>query len=323
MKKVIRAETELALAVYRTQLFSPADLEHVKKIQEGYKAQPLSAFLGQPAPTAAPAIAWVTPLTPEQQKTSPEVFGILNFLLQFCPTVPSETELMARFAQIGVGAGRAFDAGALSPERKTALEQGIADAWAEQADLKKRVDAGTLHSGGSRYPGTPQEQLCLSDGRRGTRLSSATRRRKPCTRPTPSTAGSSSTAPRPTRSLRSGPAAAGEWVWSVTMYELPASLLFANPLNRYLINSPMLPQLKKDADGGLTLGFKTHRPGPTRKPTGCPRRRDCSSWRCAVLAQARSVGWYVEAAVVDAAAIRRNYQIVGNPRVYAGSFQRH
>ena len=30
--------------------------------------------------------------------------------------------------------------------------------------------------------------------------------------------------------------------WSLTMYELPASLLYANPLNRYLINSPMLPE---------------------------------------------------------------------------------
>jgi hypothetical protein len=26
--------------------------------------------------------------------------------------------------------------------------------------------------------------------------------------------------------------------WSLTMYELPASLLVANPINRYLINSP-------------------------------------------------------------------------------------
>jgi hypothetical protein len=26
----------------------------------------------------------------------------------------------------------------------------------------------------------------------------------------------------------------------------------ANPINRYLINSPMLPQLHRDADGGLT-----------------------------------------------------------------------
>ena len=28
--------------------------------------------------------------------------------------------------------------------------------------------------------------------------------------------------------------------WSLTLYDLPASLLFANPLNRYLINSSML-----------------------------------------------------------------------------------
>ena len=40
--------------------------------------------------------------------------------------------------------------------------------------------------------------------------------------------------------------------WSLTMYGLPQSLLVANPINRYLINSPMLPELKKDADGGLT-----------------------------------------------------------------------
>ena len=54
-KRVIRSETELALAVYRTQLFNPADLANVKKVQAGYKAQTLSAFLGEPAPRAAPA----------------------------------------------------------------------------------------------------------------------------------------------------------------------------------------------------------------------------------------------------------------------------
>jgi hypothetical protein len=43
--------------IYRTQLFSPDDLDNVKKVQAGYKAVPLSAFLGQPAPTAAPLLA--------------------------------------------------------------------------------------------------------------------------------------------------------------------------------------------------------------------------------------------------------------------------
>ena len=45
--KVFHAETELMLAVYRTQLFNPADLDNVKQIQAGYKAQTLSAVLGQ------------------------------------------------------------------------------------------------------------------------------------------------------------------------------------------------------------------------------------------------------------------------------------
>ena len=49
--------------------------------------------------------------------------------------------------------------------------------------------------------------------------------------------------------------------WSLTMYELPKSLLVANPINRYLINSPMLPELKKDADGGLTLYIQNASPG--------------------------------------------------------------
>ena len=37
------------------------------------------------------------------------------------------------------------------------------------------------------------------------------------------------------------------------MYDGKNKLLVANPLNRYLINSRMLPDLKLDADGGLTL----------------------------------------------------------------------
>jgi hypothetical protein len=37
------------------------------------------------------------------------------------------------------------------------------------------------------------------------------------------------------------------------MYELPQSLLVANPINSYLLNSPMHPQCVKGADDGLTF----------------------------------------------------------------------
>jgi len=58
--------------------------------------------------------------------------------------------------------------------------------------------------------------------------------------------------------------------WSVTMYELPGSFLTPNPLNRYLINSPMLPKLKRDADGGLTLYFQNESPGAYKESNWLP-----------------------------------------------------
>src|SRR5256884_1598604 len=145
VKKVFRSETEFVFAVYRTQLFKPDDIDNVKKVQAGCKAQTLSAFLGQPAPKAAPTIDFIKPLSPAEEKTSPEFFNILNFVLQFCPTDPSETELMARFAKIGAVPGKTFDASKLSP--KTAIEQGIGDAWADFAGLVKLFDEGKVTSG--------------------------------------------------------------------------------------------------------------------------------------------------------------------------------
>jgi hypothetical protein len=54
------------------------------------------------------------------------------------------------------------------------------------------------------------------------------------------------------------------------MYELPSRLLVANPLNRYLINSPMLPDLKGDADGGLTLYIQRDSPGKDKESNWLP-----------------------------------------------------
>jgi hypothetical protein len=58
--------------------------------------------------------------------------------------------------------------------------------------------------------------------------------------------------------------------WSLTIYELPSQLLVANPLQRYAINSRMLPDLKKDADGGLRLYVQHESPGPDRESNWLP-----------------------------------------------------
>ncbi len=58
--------------------------------------------------------------------------------------------------------------------------------------------------------------------------------------------------------------------WSLTVYELPQSLLSANAINRYLINSPMLPSLKRDPDGLVTLYLQHESPGPDREANWLP-----------------------------------------------------
>jgi hypothetical protein len=272
VKKVIRSETEFVFALYRTQLFDPADLDNVKKVQAGYKAQTLSAFLGNPAPKAAPAIDFVKPLTPEAEKTSPQFFSILNFVLQFCPTNPSETELMARFARIGVGAGETFDANKLSPEMKAAIEQGMADAWADFGGLTKQFAEGKVTSGdafGTREYLKNNYLYRMSAAVLGIYGNSKLEAMYPVYA-VDEAKQKLNGANRYTVRFEPGQLPPVNAFWSLTMYELPASLLVANPINRYLLNSPMLPQFKRDPDGGLTLVVQNESPGKDKEANWLP-----------------------------------------------------
>jgi hypothetical protein len=69
--------------------------------------------------------------------------------------------------------------------------------------------------------------------------------------------------------------AAGEFppvnaFWSVTMYDGKTQLLIENPINRYLINSPMLAGMKKNDDGSLTLYIQKDSPGADKESNWLP-----------------------------------------------------
>jgi hypothetical protein len=272
VKKVIQSETEFVFAAFRTQLFNPADLDNVKKVQAGYKAQPLSAFLGRPAPKAAPAIDFIKPLTPEGQRTSPEFYNILNFILQFCPTHPSEKELMARFAKIGVGAGKTFDASQLSPEMRTAVEQGMADALAELAALQKRIDAKEVTSGemfGTREYLKNNYLYRMGAAVNGIYGNSEAEAIYPLLA-LDNEGQKPDGSKRYTLRFAPGQLPPVNAFWSMTMYRMPEILLVDNPIDRYLLNSPMLSQFKRDADGGLTLYFQNESPGEDKESNWLP-----------------------------------------------------
>lgn len=262
---VFRSGTDLAWALYRTQLFSPDDIAGVQAVQAGYKVQPLSAFLGTEAPPSAPAIDFMEPLTPDAQRTSLDFFNVLNFVLQFAPVDPSEVVLREKFARIGIKAGEPFDAKAFSPEVQEAIGKGMDDAWAQYSAVKaNEIDTGKTTSGdlfGTRD--FLQNNYLYRTA--GAVLGIYGNSREEAMYPVYSTdaTGAPLDGSKQSYTLRFAPDQLPpvNAFWSLTLYELPSSLLSPNDLNRYLINSPMLPDLKRDADGGLTLYISHTSPG--------------------------------------------------------------
>jgi len=275
IKAVIACETDFVLSIYRTQLFGPDDMEAVKRIQAGYKMQPLSSFLGAAAPQAAPKVDYIRPYSPAAQKTSLELFAVLNFLLTtFCPTVPSEAALMARFARIGIGRGKTFDAGAFAPDVKQAIEQGVADAWTEFGEFKRtQIDTGKVASGdvfGTRQFLNNNYLYRMAAAIVGIFGNSKAEAMYPLYSVDAAGARLDGGAHRYTLRFPPGGLPPVNAFWSLTMYDLPAQLLVANPIDRYLINSSMLPSLKRDPDGGLTLYVQSDSPGIDRNANWLP-----------------------------------------------------
>lgn len=272
ISKVIKCETELITAIIRTQLFNSDDLENVKKIQSKYNIQPLSNYLGKPSPKANNSINFVKPLLTEEIKSSLEIFNILNFQLQFCPTNSSELDLMKRFAKIGIGAGKKINFSELSPEIKAAMQKGISDAWAEYDVLKKQIELNVITSGdlfGSREHLKNNYLYRMAGAILGIYGNSKEEAMYPIysvDNEGKSLIGSNKYILRFSKN-QLPPANS---FWSLTMYEMPSSLLVDNPIKRYLINSPMISQLKKDTDGSITLYIQNESPGKEKESNWLP-----------------------------------------------------
>lgn len=273
IKKVIRAETDLAFLLYRTQLFDDKDIENVKQIQDQYKITPLSTFVAKKAPKAKPAINFIQPLTLEEQKKSPEFFNILNFTLQYTNVDPSEKQLLKSFEQIGVKAGQPFEISKLDPVVQAAIPKGIEQAWASLQDRKVNyLDKGLIKSSDGF---TTREKL---NGRYLDRMMGAVygiygNSAEEAIYPTyfvDSTGQPLDGKNKYQITFPAGKLPPAKSFWSITMYTMPDSLLYDNELNRYLINSSMENQLTKNKDGSITLYLQNEAPTANEKANWLP-----------------------------------------------------
>jgi hypothetical protein len=274
--KVFRCETQFSAAAYRTQLFGPSDLDNVKKVQAGYKVQTLSQFLKQPAPPPAPQIEFPK-IDKALAKADP--FAYLNFVLQFCPPVPQESALRAEFASIGVEAGKAFDVAKLSPDQKAALVEGIKSGM--ESIEKKSVTLGTDVNGWRTGLNSGDRGFYNGDWLRragvalaGIYANDAAEALYPTTHTDSTGTKLDGSTSRYTITFPAGQLPPVNAFWSVTVYDGTTQLLVANPINRYLINSPMLPVLKKNDDGSLTLYVQKDSPGTDKESNWLPAPND-------------------------------------------------
>ncbi|MCG6858443.1 MAG: DUF1254 domain-containing protein [Salaquimonas sp.] len=272
VKKVFRSSTQFSLAIYRTQLFGPDDMPNVEKVQAGYKVSTLSAYQGKPAPAAAPAIDF-----PKVDKDliKSNFFEYLDFALQFAPATPSEASIRVKLAKIGVGPGKSFEFKDLPPEHRSAIESGmrngeaklkeylggklfqvngwsVSDLWGDAAFIDGDWIKRAAGASAGIYGNDAVEAVYIL-GRNlpdGTELDGSKQNY--------------------TLTFPAGELPPVNAFWSVTMYYGKSQLLVENPINRYLINTAMLPSMKKNADGSLTLYLQKDSPGADKESNWLP-----------------------------------------------------
>jgi hypothetical protein len=269
--KIFNSETQFGLVIFRTQLFNSADIDNVRKIQAQYTAQPLSQFLKRPPPPALPLPAFPA-FSDSAFKL--DAFSFLNFLLQFAPAVPVEAELRAKFARIGIGPGLSYELPKIGDAR-IATELGIKEGY--EAIVKRRDEIGKEVNGwrpgsafGDRAYYNGDFALRAAAALAGIYGNDAVEALYPLAATDNTGAKLDGSKSNYTLTFPADGFPPVNAFWSVTMYDGKTQLLIENPIDRYLVNSPMLPDLKKNPDGSLTIYIQNKSPGPEKESNWLP-----------------------------------------------------
>jgi len=272
IKQVFHSTTPFSVVIFRTQLFGAADMPNVVRIQSGYKVQPLSAFLKKPSPPAAPTVNYIKA---NAEIAKAQFWELLDFALQYSPAGPEEAGIRAKLASIGIGAGKQFDMKDLSVEHKAAILLGMKAG--DDAVDKYIASGGAVINGwnvgsffGDRafYNGDWLKRAAAAKG--GIFGNSAVEAMYPLTRTTANGEALDGSKHNYTLTFPKGQLPPVNAFWSVTMYDGKTQFLIDNPINRYLINSPMLPGMKTNPDGSLTLYIQKDSPGKDKEANWLP-----------------------------------------------------
>ena len=265
--QVFHCETGTATAVVRTQLMGEADLSNVAAVQQGYKVIPMSVFLGEQPKPALPLDDW--PVWDQQKAESIGFIEYLNFILALAePIHPQDRPAMERFAKIGIGPGRPFDAATLDPAICQAIEDGIEAAI--QKIIHKAENLGEQVNGWNMIDAFGSREFFQQDWllrAAGAMAAIFANDKVEAFYPQVYIDAEGNTldgsAGNYVLRFEAGELPPARYFWSVTMYDKSydgnAGYLVENPIDRYLINSTT-EGLVYGEDGSLAIIIQHERP---------------------------------------------------------------
>ncbi|MBM3103710.1 DUF1254 domain-containing protein [Pseudomonas sp. V1] len=268
IKRVVQGESSILGTLTRTQVVGGVDdLPNAQKIQQEYKLQPLSQFVGKDKPNAAPAIDW--PAWKEGDENTEAFWSHAAFLLQFIKPNPVDAPEYAKLKQLGIQPGKAWTPESLPSDVRQAMQQGIKDAQAEFATAANdpKVDSGKLFGDRKRI-GTDYMSRTLGVvlGIFGNVKEQAVYYPTPLDDKGQPLNGSKANY---TISFPKGGTPPVKFFWSYTMYKMPERLLVENPIHRYSISNKT-EGVKPNQDGSLTLYVSHASPGKDKESNWLP-----------------------------------------------------
>lgn len=274
ISKVIRSEGNYLLALARTQVFGPDDIENTKAVMNKYKVESLNSYLGMVETTVISDNPSIPPYHPE--KVNNENFiGYFNALMATGKIHPSEKILFERFAKIGIVPGEPFNPEELDVEILAAIREGI------EAGRKKFIDAstklGVRKRGWQQVAGAFGTRQAMKEkyltraaaayfGLWGNDLEEAFYPETTFDADGEELDGSKNGYVLHFKADEIPPAKA---FWSLTMYKLPEQLLIENEIDRYVIGSAT-KGLKYNEDGSLDVYIQKENPGQDKVSNWLP-----------------------------------------------------
>lgn len=269
---IIYCETGLFLTIVRTQLMNVDDLNQVKTIQDSYQLQTLSSYLGKEAPGTSKEDLF--PEWTEGDQFTVEAFKYMGAILNLTYPLEEEQALRQEFAKLNIGTKEAFDINGFNEEIQKAIKEGVQEGFAEIEAFGVKESRDPLSS--TKIFGT-REFLQLSAKKHygldnmflpravaahmGLYGNSGTEATYPTYLTDSEGNPLNASASDYTLTFKAGEFPPVKAFWSLTMYDGLTQLLIENPLERYLLNSPMMENFGLNKDESLTFYIQKESPG--------------------------------------------------------------